>query len=101
MMSTSTNVSGIPAAAPTVIKHRSAAVEAPRAFTLDEEPVQTQQPRPSAEKDQGEQAISEDEKQYFAGLFPTAADAIRSYSPYQKNGMKRSAGIGTLVDVKG
>jgi hypothetical protein len=103
-MSTSTNVSlasGSSAVVPTVIKRRSTSLEAPKAFTLDAEPVQKRDAKSPVEPGQEDPTISDAEKQYFTNLFPTAAEAIRSYSPYQKSGMKQAASIGTLVDVKG
>lgn len=45
--------------------------------------------------------ISEDEKQFFQELFPTAAEEIRAYTPYQKNGQQQPAQIGSLFDVRG
>ena len=87
--------------AATIIKRRSVAQEAPKAFTLQEEPVQQRAEKPAVEESQEEPLISESEKQYFATLFPNEASAVRSYSPYQRNGSKLSASVGTIVDVKG
>ena len=103
-MNITTNVSstsGSSAASTTVIKRRAAALEAPKAFTLGGESVQQQEANSPVSAGQVEPVISDSEKQYFETLFPNAADAIRSYSPYQKNGMKQSASLGMLVDVKG
>jgi hypothetical protein len=46
-------------------------------------------------------AVSEDEKKFFQQLFPTAAEEIRTYTPYQRNGQQQPAPIGSLFDVKG
>jgi hypothetical protein len=54
----------------------------------------------SAEESQ-EGVISDVEKQFFADLFPGAASEIKNYSPYGRNGMKQSATVGSLVDLKG
>ncbi len=45
--------------------------------------------------------ISEDERTYFQQLFPTAAEELRTYSPYQKNGMPSAGQLGRLIDAKG
>ncbi|MCX6135336.1 MAG: hypothetical protein NTU47_16140 [Ignavibacteriales bacterium] len=55
----------------------------------------------AAHEDAADSVISDTEKQYFEDLFPTSADEIRSYSPYGRNGMKLSADVGSLVDMKG
>ena len=100
----STNVNSAtesPAVFPTIIKRRSAVNEAPRAFSVDDASAAQQETKPAPDSVEPDKVISDAEKKYFANLFPADADAIQSYSPYQRNGMKRPASIGTLVDVKG
>jgi hypothetical protein len=102
-MSINTNFSattGLPAAA-TIIKRRLASNEAPKAFMLDEDPVQQRAEQPSVQENLKEPLVTDSEKQYFAALFPSDAGAVRSYSPYQRNGSKQSVTVGTIVDVKG
>ena len=96
------STSGATAAAATIIKRRENTQDAPKAFTLNEEPLRPQQKKQRVqEKAQTEPIISDSEKQYFETLFPGASDAVRSYSPYQRTGMKQSVSIGSLVDAKG
>lgn len=45
--------------------------------------------------------ISDDEKKFFQELFPTAAEEIRTYTPYQSSGHQQPARLGTLIDAKG
>jgi hypothetical protein len=51
--------------------------------------------------DSADPAVSEDEKKFFQELFPTAAEEIRVYTPYQKNGKQQPSPLGSLFDVKG
>jgi hypothetical protein len=95
------NAPGTPAVIPSVIKRRAGGQESVKAFSLENESVQNRDIASPVVKQSGEQVISEEEKQYFETLFPAAADAVRTYSPYQRNGLPKAGGIGTLVDVKG
>jgi hypothetical protein len=99
-----TNISNTPdgpVVVPTIIKRRATAQESAKAFSLENESVQQRDNASPDVQRPAEQVISEAEKQYFETLFPAAADAVRTYSPYQRNGLTKAAGIGTLVDVKG
>jgi hypothetical protein len=85
----------------TVIKRRAVPPDAANTFAPAQEPQGQAEVKAGAQNKRPEAVISDTEKQYFEGLFPSAAGEIRSYSPYQKNGARQSAGLGTLVDVKG
>ena len=45
--------------------------------------------------------ISDAEKKFFQQLFPNAAEEIRTYTPYQKNGLQQPMQVGTHIDVRG
>ena len=45
--------------------------------------------------------ISDDERNYFQQLFPTAAEEMKTYNPYQKSGSRTGGQIGRLIDMKG
>jgi len=45
--------------------------------------------------------LSKEEKAFFQELFPTAAEEIRTYTPYLRNGRQQASQIGTLIDAKG
>jgi hypothetical protein len=100
----STNISnapGAPAVVPTIIKRRSMAQDSVKAFSLENDSVQQRENASPDVQQPAEQVMSQAERQYFETLFPAAADAVRTYSPYQRNGLTKAAGIGTIVDVKG
>ena len=85
----------------TVIKHRNVTAETSKPFVPAPELKEQADVEGKQQDKKEDTVISDAEKQYFEGLFPSAADEIRSYSPYQRNGARQSAGLGTLVDVKG
>lgn len=45
--------------------------------------------------------VTAEEKQFFASMFPTASDEIRSYAGYSPSGVKQPVQLGTLIDMKG
>jgi hypothetical protein len=102
-MSVNTNFSSTTgsSAAATIVKRRSSAGEATKAFTLVEEPKIPRPEKSPTQENQVDPIISDSEKQFFASLFPNEAGAVHSYSPYQRNGSKQATSVGTLVDVKG
>jgi hypothetical protein len=55
---------------------------------------------PAAKKERPA-ALTNSEKQYFEQLFPNAADEIRTYNPYERDGATTSVRLGTLFDKKG
>ncbi len=46
-------------------------------------------------------ALTTSEKQYFEQMFPSAADEIRTYNPFQRDGAATLAKLGSLIDRKG
>lgn len=46
-------------------------------------------------------ALTEAEKEYFQELFPSSAEDISTYNPYQVNGSRIAPRLGSLVDRKG
>ncbi len=46
-------------------------------------------------------ALNTEEKEFFKELFPAAANEIRSYQSYDKEGAKMGARLGAFVDKKG
>jgi hypothetical protein len=81
-----------------VLKRQGGHADRKVAFTVLDEPVrQKNTPEQSGE----DLVITDVEKNYFEGLFPAAAKDIRSYSPYQRNGGRNAASLGTLIDLKG
>ncbi len=58
----------------------------------------------SALVEQGNQkadVVTNEEKQFFEGLFPQAAPSIRSYSGYAVTGQRTQVSLGTIIDAKG
>ncbi len=94
------NLTAMPGAQSAVIKHRGHSAGPRKAFSLEELSPQTDVSSAPAD-DAGTSIISDDEKNFFEGLFPASAGAIRTYSPYQRNGMKQTPIVGSLVDLKG
>lgn len=45
--------------------------------------------------------LNNEEKEFFKELFPSAADEIRSYQNYDKEGAKMAVRLGAFVDKKG
>jgi hypothetical protein len=45
--------------------------------------------------------VTGEEKQFFAEMFPSSTEEIRTYSGYSPGGMKRPVQLGTLIDMKG
>ncbi len=45
--------------------------------------------------------VTNEEKQYFEGLFPQSAPTIRSYSGYSVGGQRTQVSLGTIIDAKG
>lgn len=45
--------------------------------------------------------LNNEEKEFFKELFPAAANEIRSYQSYDKEGTKMAARLGAFVDKKG
>lgn len=45
--------------------------------------------------------LNNEEKEFFKELFPSAANEIRSYQSYDKEGVKMAAQLGAFVDKKG
>ena len=49
----------------------------------------------------GSSKLNNEETEFFHRLFPSAANEIRSYQSYDKEGVKMVARIGAFVDKKG
>jgi hypothetical protein len=45
--------------------------------------------------------LSQDEKQFFEELFPSAAQQIREYHAYGRDGSRQAVSTGTVVDRRG
>lgn len=90
-----------PTSQSTVIKQRRAAATEPNAVLPKVESADDEGIKAAAAEGSQEGVISDDEKQFFANLFPGSANEIKSYSPYGRNGIAQSAVVGSLVDLKG
>ena len=45
--------------------------------------------------------ISSDEKEYFAGLYPSSKNEIMDYSFYERSGRMNGVSVGTKLDRRG
>ena len=45
--------------------------------------------------------ITEEEKQFFSGIYPDKKEAIMDYHFYQKDGRMSGVSLGTLIDRRG
>ncbi len=46
-------------------------------------------------------ALTPSEQEYFEQLFPESTETVRSYNPYQRDGVKTPVSLGTIVDRRG
>jgi hypothetical protein len=46
-------------------------------------------------------ALTSSEREYFEHLFPESTETVRSYNPYQRDGVKTPATLGTVFDRRG
>jgi hypothetical protein len=46
-------------------------------------------------------ALTDSERQYFEQVFPDATEDVRSYNPYQRDGVNVPVRLGSLLDRKG
>jgi hypothetical protein len=90
-----------PTSQSTVIKPRRTSAPEPNTVGPKERLAEGESMKPPAAEESQQDVISDDEKQFFVNLFPGAASEIKTYSPYGRNGMKQSAVVGSLVDLKG
>ena len=45
--------------------------------------------------------LTNSEKEYFEQLFPNAAEEVRTYNPYRRDGATIAVKVGTHIDRKG
>lgn len=45
--------------------------------------------------------LTDSERNFFEGAFPDAAEEVRSYNPYQRDGASAPARLGSLLDRRG
>ncbi len=88
----------LPAGVPEVhLKPAGPPVEKPFAEHLAEKPA----PTASSSPDEQHALLTQEEKEFFEQLYPASAEAVRSYSPYSREGVRGAVRVGTLVDRKG
>ncbi len=63
-------------------------------------PVQ-QQPQPAEAQKQKLGTISNEEKKFFAGLYPENKEDVMNYHFYHKNGKMQGVTLGTIFDKRG
>jgi hypothetical protein len=58
-------------------------------------------PTASSSPDEQQGLLTQEEKEFFEQLYPASAEAVRSYSPYSREGVREAVRLGSLVDRKG
>jgi hypothetical protein len=61
----------------------------------------TQAARPVEEQLEGGDVLSNDERNYFAALFPEAGAEIKGAQVYSRTGHQKTGRMGTLIDRRG
>jgi hypothetical protein len=51
--------------------------------------------------DEQQPVLTPSEKEFFVQLYPSSAEAVRSYTPYQRDGQRDAITLGSLLDRKG
>jgi hypothetical protein len=55
----------------------------------------------SGQKEVPQDVVTNEEKKFFATMFPENSSAIQSYTVYARSGLKNSPSLGTHFDSKG
>lgn len=80
---------------PPQVPQRSAAPAAERPFA-DHLTQTTTKPT-----DEQQPVLTSSEKEFFVQLYPASAEAVRSYTPYQRDGHRDGMKVGSILDRKG
>ncbi len=82
---------------PQQVQQRAGVPPAERPFVED----LAQKASAASLSDEHEAVLTQPEKEFFEHLYPASAEAVRSYTPYHRDGQREAVRLGTLVDRKG